>query len=1348
MTYSISGGADAASFSIIPGSGALSFSSAPNFEAPTDAGSNNVYDVQVTATDDGPGSLTDVQNLAVTVNNVNENPLITSDGGGASAALNAAENQTGVTTVSAFDSDTGDNLTYSISGGADAALFGIVGGVLTFNSAPDFETPTDAGANGVYDVQVTVTDDGAGNLTDVQDIAVTVTSVNENPVITSNGGGANGAAAINENTTAITTVMATDPDVGDNLTYSISGGADAAAFSIVPGSGVLTFSAAPDFETPTDAGANNVYDVQVTVTDDGTGALTDVQDIAVTVNNVNDNPIITSNGGGVSAAVNAPENQTAVTTVTATDSDVGDNLTYSISGGADAAAFSIVPGSGVLTFNAAPDFETPTDAGANGVYDVQVTVTDDGTGSLTDMQDIAVTVTGGNDNPVITSNGGGATGNVAIDENTTAVTTVTATDPDVGDNLTYSISGGADAAAFSIIPGSGVLSFSGVPNFETPTDAGSNNVYDVQVTVTDDGLGNLTDVQDLAVTVNNVNEDPVITSDGGGASAAMNVSEGQTAVTTVVATDPDAGDTLTYSISGGPDAALFNISAGGALSFLAAPVFSAPTDNGNDGTYDVQVTATDDGVGNLTDVQDIAVTVTDVNSAPGGTLTVNGSAIEDQVLTVVNNLTDGDGLGTMSYQWNRDGLPISGATATTYTLGDDDVGHALSVTASYTDGGGTSESVTSNATTAVANLNDNPTGVVTISGQAAQGQTLTADASSLADSDGLGVFSYHWQSGGTQLTESSGTYTLTANDVGNRISVSVSYRDGQGTLEQMTSDLTAVVTGVASDVPEVVAPADITVNATGLFTQVDLGTATATDTEDGDLTPAVTQIVSNDSEPEAVTEAPQFFSPGVHLLSWTATDTDDNSGLDTQTVNVIPLASFSKDQISTEGETASFKVILNGPAVNYPVTVPYTLSGTVLHDGSDHNLSDGQITINHPSLEAAVSVSFVDDGANEGSETLVLSMTTPDNAVIGPVSVHRIEVREGNVAPTVELIADQNGAITRLVSQTDGPVTVTALVTDPNRGDDHSYDWSSSDNRLVDTDADSGTFTFDPSGLAPGVYRLELAVSDSVEGGMAELMLNIVPALPELAEEDSDDDGIDDTTEGAGDSDGDGIPDYLDHAETASNVIQEQQAAASEFLMETEPGLLFLLGDIAFRAHGHSTSVSTEDIENHGNDGAGAEPDDAERYSYQGGLFDFSIESLPIAGQSVSVVLPQFASVPADAVYRKLMPTGWQDFVIDDHNRVASALGSEGYCPPPGDASYTDGLTEGDWCVQLTIQDGGPNDADQTVDTSIDDPGGVAQRLSDSSEDSNSGGGGGVALFPFALLGLALWRRFLIKICK
>ncbi|WP_282058895.1 hypothetical protein, partial [Lentibacter algarum] len=87
---------------------------------------------------------------------------------------------------------------------------------------------------------------------------------------------------------------------------------------------------------------------------------------------------------------------------------------------------------------------------------------------------------------------------------------------------------------------------------------------------------------------------------------------------------------------------------------------------------------------------------------------------------------DQDGLGALSYQWLRDGSNISGATSTAYTLVEADVGKNISVRVTYTDGYGASESVTSSETSAVTNQNDSPTGEITISGTAAENQTLTA----------------------------------------------------------------------------------------------------------------------------------------------------------------------------------------------------------------------------------------------------------------------------------------------------------------------------------------------------------------------------------------------------------------------------------------------------------------------------------------------------------------------------------------------------------------------------------------------------------------------------------------------
>lgn len=199
-------------------------------------------------------------------------------------------------------------------------------------------------------------------------------------------------------------------------------------------------------------------------------------------------PVITSNGGGATVSLSIAENISAVTTVTASVYS-GSTKTFSISGGVDAAKFTINASTGALTFVTPPDYENPTDAGLNNVYDVQVTVTD-GQGT-TDMQAIAVTVTNTNDNsPVITSNGGGSTASVPVLAGTTAVTTVTATDADYGDVLTYSISGGTHSGLFSINPSSGALSF------KSAAVAGS---YQVIVTVTD-ANGNA-DLQTLSVNV-------------------------------------------------------------------------------------------------------------------------------------------------------------------------------------------------------------------------------------------------------------------------------------------------------------------------------------------------------------------------------------------------------------------------------------------------------------------------------------------------------------------------------------------------------------------------------------------------------------------------------------------------------------------------------------------------------------------------------------------------------------------------------------------------------------------------------------------------------------------------------
>lgn len=211
-----------------------------------------------------------------------------------------------------------------------------------------------------------------------------------------------------------------------------------------------------------------------------------------------------------------------------------------------------------------------------------------------------------------------------------------------------------------------------------------------------------------------------------------------------------------------------------------------------------------DGHGTLEVVSSIETSaVATNNKIPTGAVTITGTAKQGQKLSVANTIKDADGLGAISYQWKADGTAINGATATSLTLTQSQVGKAISVTASYVDKQGNDEVVSSNATTSVVNLNDLPTGSVTITGTAAQGQTLTA-SNTLADADGLGDITYTWMSGKTVLGTGS-TYSLAQSHVGQAITVVARYVDVLGTSESKISAATAKVANV-NDAPTVANP--------------------------------------------------------------------------------------------------------------------------------------------------------------------------------------------------------------------------------------------------------------------------------------------------------------------------------------------------------------------------------------------------------------------------------------------------------------------------------------------------------------------------------------------------------------
>lgn len=175
--------------------------------------------------------------------------------------------------------------------------------------------------------------------------------------------------SIPENQTDVRTITSTDPNEGDIVTYSITGGADQTLFTIDASTGALSFITAPDFENPTDSDGDNIYLVEITVSDPE--GLTDNQILSVNITDVDENmaPLITSDN-----IVAVEENQTYAHTITATDED--ENLTFSISGGEDAMLFTIDESTGEITFNLPPNYEIPSDEDGNNAYVIEIIVSD------------------------------------------------------------------------------------------------------------------------------------------------------------------------------------------------------------------------------------------------------------------------------------------------------------------------------------------------------------------------------------------------------------------------------------------------------------------------------------------------------------------------------------------------------------------------------------------------------------------------------------------------------------------------------------------------------------------------------------------------------------------------------------------------------------------------------------------------------------------------------------------------------------------------------------------------------------------------------------------------------------
>ncbi|WP_347330753.1 tandem-95 repeat protein, partial [Marinimicrobium locisalis] len=1245
------------STSVDTGSGVITYTPAANF-----AGSDTfTYTV-----DDVHGGSSNEATVTITVNNVNDPPTANDD-----TASTPEDNPVSID-VAADDTDIdgGDSVdpnTIVITSAPTNGSAELVSGEVLY-------TP-DLNFNGTDQFTYTIEDQNGG-LSNAATVIINVTGVNDLPTANDD------TASVDEDNPVDIDVTANDSDIDgsvDATTVQVLDNVANGTLAVDDTTGMVTYTPNENF--------NGTDTFTYVVRDDADGTSNEAT-VTLTVNSVNDAPVAEDN------AATLQEETPHEVNVLGNDSDVDGSL--------DTASVEVVsaPSDGSTTIDTATGAITYTpeenfDGSDSFTYRVM-----DNEGLWSNVATVNLTVQGVNDAPL-------ANDDTATTEEDVPVTiNLLSNDNDVDGTL--------DPASLALSsPSNGSLSLNGDGTVTYTPDEHFNGADSFTYTVNDD-VGEPSNAATVSVTVTPVNDAPTISG-----TPAASVNEGEAYSFTPAATDVDADDTLSFSVSGLPVWAEFDNTTG---ALTGTPGMA------DSGSYPAIVISVSDGDA-TTDLAAFSIEVIDVNNAPtiGGTAPT--TATVGEAYTFTPTAEDPDESDTLTY--SATGLPewltLDDATGElSGTPADDDVGSYTGLQLSVSDG-------TETATLGAFDLTVEP-GV---------------------DSDNDSFSDYQENLDGTDPN------------------------DPASYLDLMP--------------PQLAAPADQVLDADALFTRVTLRQllGLANEASDAELQTALNPLASDDIDGSACCNPRVVgmegdtlrLAPGRHEITWLAEDRQNNSAEATQVVNIRPLVSLSKDQVAVAGNTVELSFILNGKSPFYPLTIPYRVASESTADSDAHDLTDGTVVLEAGERRQTIEVTLA---PNSGDANLIVALDDrtsnaedlaegydEDNPNIydinsGAKTRHRIEIVSGNVAPRAQLQLVQNQERRLLIPRSGGPVTVTALVTDPNTGDSHQYDWSASDSALIDTDGDSGnaTLVFDPEALSPGRYRAAATVTDSA-GAATEVSRHfvVVPVPPTLnPDEDSDGDGIDDATEGFSDENGNGIPNYQDSL-ASTNVLPESVERQDAFLMECDPGITCGLGEFSLQTGKGGTQLGDESIgENK------PIPEDVP-FEPVGGIFDFEMTELPELGQSISIVIPQRQPIPAEAVYRKFQDGEWVTFVEDSNNRLQSTEGEPGFCPPAGANEWESGLTEGYHCVQLTIEDGGPNDADGRVNGSIADPGVVSRPVEQEPEQpgteepegpeepgaetpkydgevttrSSGGGGHSSGLFAALLLSLGLGRRWLAR---
>ncbi|WP_394125588.1 cadherin domain-containing protein [Vibrio hepatarius] len=594
-------------------------------------GDDNTHGITVIAIDE-TGLTTEID-VVLNEGDVNEAPTSNEpDGGYVFEYQENSDTGTLLGTVSASDVDEGDTLTYSITTNVEVdglplyriddtsgEIYLTDKGVEVFTN--DYETDPN-----LHNIVVTATD--SGGLTTPINVTLQETDVNEAPTSNEPDGGYVFEYQENSDTeTLLGTVSATDVDDGDTLTYSITTNVevdglplyridDSSGEIYLTDKGVEVFT--NDFETDP-----NLHNIVVTATD--SGGLTATINVNLQETDVNEAP--TSNepdGGYVFEYEENSDTGTLLGTVSASDVDEGDTLTYSITTNVEVDGlplYRIDDSSGeiYLTDKGVEVFTNDYETDPN-LHNIVVTATD--SGGLTATINVTLQETDVNEAPTSNEPDGGYVFEYQENSDTgTLLGTVSASDVDEGDSLTYSITTNVEVDGLPLYriddtSGEIYLTDKGVEVFTNDFET-DPNLHNIVVTATD--TGGLTAAINVNLQEIDVNEAPMFNEPEGGYEFSYNENSTDDYVIGVVtATDEDAGDVVSYSISENiqfNELDLFAInSESGAISLTEAGV-AAFTNNFESlpNEHTITVAATD---GELTTFVDVDLSELDVNELP------------------------------------------------------------------------------------------------------------------------------------------------------------------------------------------------------------------------------------------------------------------------------------------------------------------------------------------------------------------------------------------------------------------------------------------------------------------------------------------------------------------------------------------------------------------------------------------------------------------------------------------------------------------------------------------------------------------------------------------------------------